>query len=96
MVPKMDLKAVLRVRVNRGGFRVASFYFFVVVIVYVYTSLTTKPSNVGYDWIPFILLAMPWYAISATLLLPGLIANVGISYLLGSLFDKVWRRIFRE
>jgi hypothetical protein len=85
-----------RVAVNRGGFCVAVFYLFIVVFVYASISLTTKPSNAGYDWIPFMLLAMPWYGINTGLLFPGLIANAGISYLLGILFDKLFCRIVRK
>ncbi len=37
-------------------------YLCLVVALYAFTAHYTKPENVGYDWIPFILLAMgPWY-----------------------------------
>ena len=45
----MNPEAAPKVRINRGGFCVAAFYFVVVVFVYAYTSLTTTPKNVGYD-----------------------------------------------
>lgn len=82
-------------RVNSGGFRVASTYVLIVVIVFALCTLTARPENVGYDWIPFILLAMPWYRLNPQLLVPGLIANVGLMYLLGSLLHMIWRRVFR-
>jgi hypothetical protein len=89
----MGVKSKFKNHVNRGGFCVAAFYFLVVVVVFAFTAYTTKPDNVGYDWIPFILLSVPWYGISTRLLLPGLIANVGLAYLLGMLLDKFWCRI---
>jgi hypothetical protein len=62
---------------------------------YSYTSFTTKPDNVGLDWIPFVMLAMPWYAINSQFLFPGLIVNAGILFFLGTLVEKVRRRIFQ-
>jgi hypothetical protein len=93
---KMDLKATLRSRVNPGGFCVAATYVLIVVVVFAFTASTTKPSNVGYDWIPFILLSMPWYATNQGLLLPGLIANAGLMYLLGTLLHTFWCRVIRR
>jgi hypothetical protein len=72
-----------------------SSYAFIVVLVYSYTSFTTKPDNVGLDWIPFVMLAMPWYAINPQFLFPGLIVNAGILFFLGTLVEKVRRRIFQ-
>lgn len=92
----MHPEAARKAQINRGGFCVAASYFLVVVVVYAYIALTTKAENVGYDWIPFVLLAMPWYGIGARLLFPGLIANTVISYLLGMLFDKLWCRTFQK
>jgi hypothetical protein len=74
----MDLKATLRNRVNPGGFCVAAIYVPIVVVVFAFTASTTKPSNVGYDWIPFVLISMPWYGLDERLLLPGLIPNAGL------------------
>ncbi|MDQ2842399.1 MAG: hypothetical protein M3Y72_15410 [Acidobacteriota bacterium] len=65
-------------------------YIFVVGVVFAFTAYNTKPDNVGYDWIPFVLLSMPWYGIEARLLLPGLVVNAGLMYLLGALFDTLW------
>ena len=92
----MGLKSTLRNRVNRGGFCVAAIYVLVVVVVFAFTAYNTKPSNVGYDWIPFILLSVPWYGIDPRLLFPGLVANAGLMYLLGTLLDTFWCRIIKE
>ena len=81
------MKGTLKDRVNPGGFCVAATYVLIVVVIFTFTASTTKPSNVGYDWIPFILLSMPWYAINQRLLLPGLIANAGLMYSLGTLLQ---------
>jgi hypothetical protein len=88
----MDLKATLSNRVNPCGFSVAATYALVVVVVFAFTAITTKPGNAGYDWIPSILLSMPWYGLDARLLVPGLIANVGLMYLSGTLLQTFWRR----
>jgi hypothetical protein len=92
----MDLKATLRNRFNSGGFCVAATYVLIVVVVFAFTASTTKPSNVGYDWIPFILLSMPWYGLDARLLLPGLVANTGLMYLLGTLLQTFWSRVIKQ
>ena len=89
--PKM--KGILNDHVNPGGFSVAATYVLIVVVVFALTASTTKPSNVGLDWIPFVLLSMPWYALDVRLLVPGLIVNTGLMYLLGTLFHALWRRI---
>jgi hypothetical protein len=89
---KMDLKAKQRSHVDPGGFRLAAIYVLAVVFVFALTALTTKPDNVGLDWIPFVLLAVPWYLLDTRLLLPGLILNVGLMYLLGTLLHTRWRR----
>lgn len=76
---------------NRLGICFAVTYLVIAVAVYTITAVTTKPSNVGLDWIPFFMLAMPWSKIDARLLLPGLIINAGILYLLGTLLGKFRR-----
>jgi hypothetical protein len=92
----MDLKPVLRNHVNPGGFCVAATYVLVVVVVFAVSAYTTKPGNVGYDWIPFVLLAMPWYRLHTQLLLPGLIVNASLMYLLGTLLHTFWCRIIKQ
>ena len=87
------MKGMLNDHVNPGGFYLAAIYVLTVVVVFALTASTTKPSNVGLDWIPFVLLSMPWYALDVRLLLPGLIVNTGLMYLLGTLLHALWRRI---
>jgi hypothetical protein len=89
----MELKAALRNHVDPGGFCVAATYVLVVVFVFALTALTTKPSNVGLDWIPFVMLASPWYFLNPQLLLPGLILNVGLMYLVGTLLHTFRSRV---
>jgi hypothetical protein len=89
----MDLKATLRNRVNPGGFCVAVTYVLTVIVVFVFTAATTRPGNVGLDWIPFILLSVPWYGLKPRLLFPGLIANIGVMYLAGTPLETFWRRV---
>lgn len=85
------VKATLRNHLNHGGCWFAGTYVLIVVAVFLWTAATTKPSNVGLDWIPFALLSMPWYWLDPRLLVPGLIVNAGLMYLLGTLF-QVFRR----
>lgn len=87
------MKGTLNDRVNPGGFCVATTYVLIVVVVFVLTASTSKPSNVGLDWIPFVLLSMPWYALDVRLLVPGLIVNTGLMYGLGTLLHTLWRRV---
>ena len=87
------MKGTLKDRVNPGGFCFAATYVLIVVVVFALTASTTKPSNVGLDWIPFVSLSMPWYAVDVRLLVPGLIVNAGLMYLLGTLLHALWHRI---
>jgi len=43
----------------RLGLWVGGIYFFLAAALFTLTILTTKPDNVGLDWIPFVMLAMP-------------------------------------
>jgi len=87
------MKGILNDRLNPAGFCLAATYALIVVVVFALTASTTKPSNVGLDWIPFMLFSMPWYALDVRLLVPGLIVNVGLMYLVGTLLHALWRRI---
>jgi hypothetical protein len=77
-------------RQNRFGVYAASSYTFVFVCVLAYTCYNTKPEHIGYDWIPVLLLTMPWSRLGAPPLL-GLILNAGLLYLLSALFEKLRR-----
>ena len=90
----MGLKDTFSKHVNRGGLRLAAIYILVVGVVFAVTAFNTEPSNLGYDWIPFTLLSMPWYRMGDRFLLPGLVANTGLMYLLGSLLDSIWLWIY--
>jgi len=72
---------------NRGGCWLAATYASLVIVVFAVTAATTKPSNVGLDWIPLVMLAWPW---PARLLLPGVIVNTAVWYLLGSVVQHFW------
>lgn len=88
------MNAALEGRPNRLGIYFTAAYLVIVGSVYAVTAYNTKPGNVGYDWIPFEMLAMPWVAIGIKFLFPGFILNAGISYLAGTLFEKLRRRLF--
>ena len=74
----------------------AGFYCAIALLIFVLTEVTTRPENVGYDWIPFVLLAIPWYWINPRLLVVGLILNAGCFYLLGVMIRKGWSQVSRK
>ena len=92
----MDSKATLTSHINPGGFCLAAIYVIAVVVVYATIAYTTKPGSVGYDWIPFVLLAMPWYGLYPPFLLPGIFINIGLMYLLGTLLHMFWSRVIKH
>jgi hypothetical protein len=75
----------------RVGSWLAGIYVVIVLVVYWITALTTKPGNVGLDWIPFVMLAMPWAAMGQAqdFLIPGLIANALLLFAVGALIGVV-------
>jgi hypothetical protein len=89
------MKRTLR-RLNPGGFCVVASYTVIVIAVLAITALTTKPSNVGYDWIPFMLLSAPWFFWNPLMLWPGLVFNAFLLYMLGALLHTGFRRATAE
>jgi polyferredoxin len=91
------LKAASNARPSRLGIIVAALYVFLVLVVYAITA-SSKPSGLGYEWIPFIFLAMPWTLMGERLpiLIFGFLVNTGILYLFGALIEKFLRRTFRK
>ena len=75
---------------------VAATYLFIVALVHVLTAYTDKKDDTGLAWIPFFMLAMPWPRIDARLLLPGLIINSVILFLIGTLVEKFWRSMVQK
>jgi hypothetical protein len=92
----MRSKPTLMRHINPGGLWLGAIYLIAVIVAYAIIAYTTKPGNVGYDWIPFVLLAMPWYRLYPPLLLPGLLINTGLMYLLGTLLHMFWGRLIKH
>jgi len=78
---------------------------YIVIVVGAYTLASTgKPDEFGYRWIPYFMLAMPWYVLAEPLFvpnsvlgaIPGCILNTGLLYLLGTLIGNVWRRLTKR
>lgn len=98
------MKVPLKDRPNLLGIYIAGTYAVLVVAVYTITafasipSLGGKPTEFGYEWIPFLYLAMPWALMHERLpfLIFGFIVNAGALYMLGTLFEKVRRRLFSK
>lgn len=78
-------------RPNRLGIYASATYLFILALIYVLTAYTGKTDDTGLEWIPFFMLGMPWVKVDARLLLPGMIINAGILYLLGTLVGKFRR-----
>lgn len=91
----MASKRTLMNAIDPGGFCVATTYVLVGVAVFVFSAVTTKPSNAGLDWLAFALLGMPWSG-WATGMLPAFVINAGLMYLLGSLLYAIWQRIIKS
>ena len=103
------MKAEIKGRWSLLGIIVSALYVFLVVVAYAFAA-TGKPSGLGYEWIPFITIAMPWYdwvpnyifgtswyyAILRELIILGIILNAGILYLLVTFLEKVLQRLFRK
>ncbi|MGD0786560.1 MAG: hypothetical protein ABR898_01160 [Terracidiphilus sp.] len=101
------MRAELKGHPNRLGIYVAAVYVLIVVGVFAIT-VSAKPSGLGYEWIPFITIAMPWYywlpngtlgapwyiMIAPELCILGITLNAGILYLFGTLLEKLRRRLF--
>jgi hypothetical protein len=89
----LKLKTKLRALRDSAGFYFAAAYILIVIIVFVFTASTTTLWKAGYDWIPFILLTMPWCRFGAWFVLPGVIMNASLTYLMGTLVQALWNRI---
>jgi hypothetical protein len=85
------VRQALKNRQDRLGVYAAAIYLFIALLVYVLTAYTGETDETGLSWIPFFMLAMPWPRIDGRLLLPGLIVNAGILYLVGTLVGKLRR-----
>jgi len=83
----------LRNHISGIGLWFAVPYVIIVVVVFAVTATTTNPSKVGLDWIPFIMLSMPWYDLDTRLLFPGFIANTALLYLLGAILERISRSV---
>jgi hypothetical protein len=75
----------------RFGVWLAGIYFVLTAALFMVTALGTKPDNVGLDWIPFMVLAMPWSRISAAMAIPGVFLNTLALLLMGTVLEKIWR-----
>ena len=81
------------------GVCTAGVYVVVVVAVFVYTASNSKPENVGYDWIPFLVLTVPWLWVGNRIDVPlgitvvvGFVLNVILLYLLGAVVGRLRAR----
>ncbi len=78
----------------RFGVYFALGYVLVVIGLFLFTWITATPEQMGFEWIPFIWLARPWYDLDGQTVIPGLIANAFLLFALGALSQWLARRVF--
>lgn len=76
---------------SRAGVYVAGVYILLAVGIFVLTAFGHHDD--GMEWIPFALLASPWFQIGQRLLIPGLIANAILLYAIGTIIGTAVLRI---
>ncbi|UWZ82210.1 hypothetical protein [Occallatibacter riparius] len=87
-------RAAIRARRRpRLGLWLAGIYLGMAVGLFVITMLTTEPSKVGLDWIPFLMLAMPWSHRDMALAGPGLLLNAAILWAIGTAVQVLVRNL---
>jgi bacteriorhodopsin len=84
-----DMDEAPKRRPNWLGAKVAGTYAVLVAGLFALTAHVSTPSDMGYGWIPLILLAMPWTAARQDLLIAGLILNTGILFLVGTIVGSL-------
>lgn len=72
----------------RLGLWLGGIYFTLATALFLVTALNTKPDNVGLDWIPFMVLTMPWSGMAPALMIPGVFLNTLALWLLGTLVQQ--------
>jgi hypothetical protein len=83
------MNQVSKPRFFRLGICLAGLY--AIVVVAVYCLIRSSPPDDGLEWIPFVMLAMPWFRIAPELLIPGLLLNAAILYGIGAFVQTRWR-----
>ena len=77
----------------RLGLWLAGLYLGLDMGLFVVTELTTRPDNVGLDWIPFVMLGMPWSRRDPALAVPGVLLNAAILWALGTALQVLLRSL---
>jgi len=80
---------------RRVGVAVCGLYIALVIGLYVYTA-RPKPGYDGMEWIPFMVLIMPWSTLKGidwTVIVAGALINTGILYLVGYMIGLAWRAL---
>jgi len=49
----------------------------------VFALIASQPPDEGLEWMPLVWLASPWFGLSPSLLLPGILLNAGLLYVAG-------------
>jgi hypothetical protein len=79
-----------------GGICVASSYALVVFVWVVITAVISKPSTMGFEIIPLMMLALPWCLVHRALIIPGFAINLVLSYALGVVLEQVLHRVIQR
>jgi hypothetical protein len=83
-------------RKARLGLWLGCIYLALAAALFLVTLLTTNPGNVGLDWIPFVLLGMPWSRHDMALAVPGVLLNAVILWALGTALQVLVRNLRRD
>ena len=75
----------------RFGLWLGGMYVFLATALFILTALTTKPGNVGLDWIPFMILTAPWSGMDTRLAIAGVLLNGVILWGFGNLLQVFFR-----
>ena len=66
---------------------------FILLATAVYAVIASQPADDGLEWIPLVLLAMPWFKLGQNFLIPGILINATLLYLCGILLQLAWRTL---
>ena len=75
-------------RYSRFGIYAVILYALVVVGSFAYGWFSNKPGYLGFNWIPFLVLALPWSKIFDAPAVAGVVLNAGLLYLFGALVER--------
>jgi hypothetical protein len=83
-------------RPARFGLWLAGLYVLLAAGLFVVTAVTTTPDKMGWDWIPFFSLSLPWSGMDRRFWILGILLNGVILWALGTAVQKLVRILRRS